>query len=160
MFRYNFFVLISVTALFFLSCNKNGSDEDKYFMTAELDGTPVTFAVGALSGSVVTASSYTNHIVAKRTLTDGAIFFTMINNNRTPLVAGTYTGMNLLMLYVAYQTAGKEYTNVDFERFTLQIISVTPTAIAGNFNGVLKVPLDRNDSLKFTNGHFNVRVIK
>ena len=67
------------------------------------------------------------------------------------MVAGTYTGMNQLMLYVAYQT-GKEYTNVGFEGFTLQITSVTNTAIAGNFNPVVKVTLVRNGSVKFTVG--------
>ena len=153
-------VIVPFLLFFFFSCKKGGANKETYYMNAEIDGTLTSFTFGILADTLSTPQSLSYIISAKKTFSDGLLFFNLLNYNKTKLIPGTYTGTNQLYLYIAYQSSGKEYNNLAFQGFTVEITSVTNSSISGNFYGIVKVPLNQADSVKISNGHFSAPLIK
>jgi hypothetical protein len=152
-------VMLPFLLFFFFSCKKDGANKQTYYMNAEIDGTQTSFPIGILADTISTPQSLSYSIFAKKMISDGVLAFYLLNYNKTKLIPGTYTGTNQLYLYISYQSSGKEYNNIGFQGFTVEITTVTNSSISGNFYGIVKVPLNPVDSVKISNGHFSAPFI-
>jgi len=128
-------------------------------MIADVNGSSTSFNLSLQIDTSLTSTYLSYLISGHKTTADGLLVFNLLNYNKSLLVPGIYTGMNQLNLYVAYHSLGKEYDNIGFQGFTVEITNVTNSSVSGNFHGVVKYPYNQTDSIVISNGHFNARII-